>query len=55
MALEEERDEITPKELRSFHQFNDSIDKFVMHAALSEKDSTSRALSGQTMIQHIAD
>ena len=44
VALDEEKDEITLEELRNLHQFNDSIDKFEMHAAPSEKDSTSRAL-----------
>ena len=44
VALDEEKDEITREELRNLHQFNDSIDNFVMHAAPSEKDSTSRAL-----------
>ena len=46
MALDEEKCEIIIVELRSVHQFNDSIDNFVMRALLSEKDSTSRALKG---------
>ena len=44
VVLDEEKGEIIIVELRSVRQFNDSIDNFVMHAALSEKDSTSRAL-----------
>ena len=44
MALDDEKGEITIVELRSAHQFNDSIDNFVMRAVSSEKDSTSRAL-----------
>ena len=32
------------EELRHLHQFNDSIDNFVMRAVPSENDSTSRAL-----------
>ena len=44
MALDEEKGEIIIVELRSVHQFNDSIDNSVMRAVPSEKDSTSRAL-----------
>ena len=44
MALDEEKGEIIIVELRSLHQFNDSIDNFVMRAVPSEKDSTSRTL-----------
>ena len=44
VALDEEKGEIIIVELRSVHQFNDSIDNFVMRAIPSEKDSTSRAL-----------
>ena len=44
VALDEEKGEITFEELRNLHQFNDSIDLFVMHVTASEKDSTSRAL-----------
>ena len=44
VALDEEKGEIIIVELRSLHQFNDSIDNFVMRAVPSEKDSTSRAL-----------
>ena len=43
-ALDEEKGEIIIVELRNLHQFNDSIDNFVMRAVSSEKDSTSRAL-----------
>ena len=44
VTLDEEKGEIIIVELRSVHQFNDSIDNFVMRAVPSEKDSTSRAL-----------
>ena len=44
VALDEEKGEIIIVELRSVHQFNDSIDNFATRAAPSEKDSTSRAL-----------
>ena len=44
VALDEEKGEIIIVELRSVHQFNDSMDNFVMRAAPSEKDSTSIAL-----------
>ena len=44
VALDEEKGEIIIVELRSVHQFTDSIDNFVMRAVPSEKDSTSRAL-----------
>ena len=44
VALDEEKGEIILEELRNLHQFTDSIDNFVMHAAPSEKDNTSRAL-----------
>ena len=44
VALDEEKGELIIVELRSVHQFNDSIDNFVMSAVPSEKDSTSRAL-----------
>ena len=44
VALDEEKGEIIIAELRSVHQFNDSIDNFVMRAVSSEKDSTTRAL-----------
>ena len=50
VALDEEQGEIVIVEWRNLHQFNDSIDNFVMRAVPSEKDSTSRAL-----IQHSAD
>ena len=33
VALDEEKGEIIIVELRNVHQFNDSIDKLVMHAA----------------------
>ena len=54
-ALDEEKGEIIIVELRSVHQFNDSIDNFVMRAVPSEKDSISSALKWQTTIQHRAD
>ena len=38
VALDEEKGEIIIAELRSVHQFNDSIDNFVMRAVSSEKD-----------------
>ena len=45
VALDEEKGGIIIVELRSVHQFNDSIVNFVMRAVPSEKeDSTSRAL-----------
>ena len=44
VSLDEEKGEIIIVELRSVHQFNDSIDNFAMRAVPSEKDSTSRAL-----------
>ena len=44
VALDEKKGEIIIVDLRSLHQFNDSIDNFVMRAVPSEKDSTSRAL-----------
>ena len=44
LALDEEKGEIVIVELRSVHQFNDSIVSYVMRAVPSEKDSTSRAL-----------
>ena len=44
VALDEEKGEIIIEELRYLHQFNDSIDNFVMRAVPSEKDNTSRAL-----------
>ena len=45
VALDEEKGEIIIVELRSVHQFNDSIDNSVMRAVPSEKEqSTSRAL-----------
>ena len=44
VALDEEKGEIIIEELRYLHQFNDSIDNFVMLAVPSEKDNTSRAL-----------
>ena len=44
VALDEEKGEIIIVELRSLHQFNDSIDNIVMRSVPSEKDSTSRAL-----------
>ena len=37
VALDEEKGEIIIVELRSVHQFNDSIDNFVMCAVLSEQ------------------
>ena len=55
VALDEEKGEIIIVELGSVHQFNDSIDNFVMRGVPSEKESTSRALKWQTMIQHRAD
>ena len=56
MALDEEKGEIIIVELRNLHQFNDSIDNFVMRAVSSEKDSTSRALKWpDDNIQHRAD
>ena len=44
VALDEEKGEVIIVELRNLHQFNDSIDNFVMRAVSSKKDSTSRAL-----------
>ena len=44
VALDEEKGEIIIVELRSVHQFNDSIDNFVMRAVPSEKDSTSKSV-----------
>ena len=44
VALDEEKGEIIIVELRSLHQFNDSIDNFVMRAVPSEKDCMSRTL-----------
>ena len=41
VSLDEEKGEIIIVELRSVHQFNDSIDNFVMRAAPSDKDNTS--------------
>ena len=43
-ALDEEKGKIILEELGNLHQFNDSIDNFVMRAVPSENDSTSRAL-----------
>ena len=43
VALDEEKGEIVIVELRGLHQFNDSIDNFVMRAVPNE-DSASRAL-----------
>ena len=45
-ALDEEKGEIIIVELRSVHQFNDSIDNIVMHAVPIEQEAT---------IQHRAD
>ena len=44
VALDEEKGEIIIVELRSLHQFNDSIDNFVMRTVPGEKDSTLRTL-----------
>ena len=45
-ALDEEKGEIIIVELRSVHQFNDSIDNIVMRAVPIEQEAT---------IQHRAD
>ena len=45
VALDDEKGEIIIVELRNLHQFNDSIDNFVMRTVPSEKDSTSRTLA----------
>ena len=39
-ALDEEKGKIILEETRNLHQFNDSIDNFVMRAVPSENDST---------------